>query len=58
MGGRIDSAEIEAMSIGGLSILSVVVIVGGCALVVAVVVLVIWAVLDNSRRNARRDRDQ
>ena len=46
------------MSIGGLSILSVVVIVGGCGLVVAVVVLVIWAVLDNSRRNARRDRDQ
>ena len=58
MGGRIDSVEIEAMSISGLSILSVVVIVGGCGLVVAVVVLVIWAVLDNSRRNARRDRDQ
>ncbi len=58
MGGRIDSLEIEAMSISALSILSVVAILGGCGLVVAMVVLAIWAVLDNSRRNARRDRDQ
>jgi hypothetical protein len=45
------------MSVVGLSLVSVVALVG-CGLIVAVVVLAAWAIMDNSRRKAPRDPEQ
>jgi hypothetical protein len=52
MGGRIDSREETMMSVG---ILGLVLGIGGCGLVVAVVVLAVWAIADNARKKAPRE---
>ena len=38
-----------------VGILSLIFGIGGCGLVVGVVVLVVWAILDNGRKHAPRD---
>jgi hypothetical protein len=52
MGGRIDSREEKMMSV---SIFGLALGLGGCGLVVAVVVLVVWAIADNARKKAPRE---
>jgi hypothetical protein len=42
------------MSVG---MLSIVLVVGGCGLLVGMAVLVVWAILDNARRKAPRDQE-
>ena len=38
-----------------VGLLSIILVVGGCGLMVGVGVLVVWAILDNARKNAPRD---
>jgi CHASE1-domain containing sensor protein len=40
-----------------VGLLAVVAVLGGCGLLTAVAVLVVWAVLDNARRKAPRDQE-
>jgi len=42
----------------GFGLLGLVAILGGCGLVAAVVLLVVWAILDNARRKAPREREE
>ncbi len=42
----------------GLSFVGVAAALVGCGVVVAVAVLVVWAIMDNSRRKAPRDPEQ
>ncbi len=41
-----------------VSLLVLVAVLGGCGLIVVVAILVVWAILDNARRKAPRDREQ
>ena len=42
-------------NVGAVGLLGVVIALVGCGVVAAVVVLVAWAIMDNSRRKAPRD---
>jgi hypothetical protein len=53
MGGRIDSLEARVgMNLGLLVIVSL----GGCALMIGIVVLVVWAIMDNAHKNKPSDQ--
>ncbi len=41
-----------------ISLLALLAALGGCGLIVGVAILVVWAILDNARRKAPRERDQ
>ncbi len=41
-----------------ISLLVLVGVLGGCGLIAGVVILVVWAILDNARRKAPRDQEQ